>query len=224
MRTVKLATLVIAASATLFACKPKEEVAPPVAQVTEEEAAAADDTTAVAAVDRREACNLTMSAPENADWTTYWEPGGGGNGAKSSHWANATEKEAQSSNFKAIPLEITCSSSDSPNITLTFSANNSTEDDVPMGPGSYPIWGREQTPVKGKQFLTTTLVYNGRTFDSRRGTINISEFSSEGVKGTFTLEGAEMQTEAAEPINIQGSFDFPCRGGLMESECTASQQ
>jgi hypothetical protein len=223
MRTVKLATLVIAASATLFACKPKEEATAPVAEVTEEEAAA-EDSAPVASVDRREACNISMSAPESNDWTTYWEPSGaGGNGAKSSHWANATEKEAQASNFKAIPLQITCSSGDSPNITVSLSASNSTEDDVPLAPGSYPIWGREQSPVQGKQFLTTSLSYNGHTYDSRSGTITISEFSSEGVAGTFTIEGAEMQTEEAEPINIQGSFDFPCRGGLMESACTASQ-
>ena len=92
-----------------------------------------------------------------------------------------------------------------------------------MAPGSYPILGREQPPAKGKQFLAAALTFNGRTFDSRSGTISISEFNSEGVKGTFTLEGAEMQTEEAEPIRIQGSFEFPCRGGVLESECTANQ-
>jgi hypothetical protein len=222
MRTVKLASLIVAASATLFACKPKEEAPAPVAEVTEEDVSA-EDAAAIAAADRREACTLTMSAPDSNDWTTYWEPGGGANGAKSIHWANATEKEAQASNFLAVPLEITCSSADSPNISVTLSANNSTEADVPMAPGSYPIWGREQSAVKGRQFLTTSLSYDGRTFDSRSGTISISEFTSDGVKGSFTLEGAEMNAGAA-PISIQGTFDFPCRGGLMESECTARQE
>jgi hypothetical protein len=165
-----------------------------------------------------------MTAPENADWTTYWDPsGGGGNGAKSVHWSNETEKAAQASNFLAIPLEITCSSSDSPNVSVTLSAQNSTESDVPMGPGSYPIWGREQSAVKGGQFLTTALMFNGHTFDSRSGTITISEFTTEGVKGSFTLDGAEMNSEDAEPIHLQGTFDLPCRGGMMESACTASQ-
>ena len=223
MRTVKFATLVIAASATLFACKPKEE-APTAAtgEVTEE--TAQEDAAPAAAAFRREACNLTMSAPENADWTTYWDPsGGGGNGAKSVHWSNETEKAAQASNFLAIPLEITCSSSDSPSVSVTLSAQNSTESDVPMGPGSYPIWGREQSAVKGGQFLTTALTFNGRTFDSRSGTITISEFTTEGVKGSFTLDGAEMNSEDAEPIHLQGTFELPCRGGMMESACTASQ-
>lgn len=223
MRTVKFATLVIAASATLFACKPKQEAPAPVAEaVTEDAGQAAAATTA--AVDRREACNLTLTVPESADWTTYWEPsGGGGNGAKSVHWANDSEKAAQASNFLAIPLEISCGSSESPAIQITLSAQNSTESDVPMAPGSYPIWGREQSPVKAGQFLTTALTFDGRTFDSRSGTITISEFTTEGVKGSFTLDGAEMNTEDAAPIHLQGTFEFPCRGGLMESACTARQ-
>jgi hypothetical protein len=90
-----------------------------------------------------------------------------------------------------------------------------------MGSGSYPIWGREQSVVKGGQFLTVALMYNGRMFDSRSGTITVSQFDSSGVQGSFTLEGAEMNAEAA-PIRIDGRFEFPCRGGLMESACTAS--
>lgn len=222
MRTVKYASLVIAASATLFGCKPKPEAPAPAAQVTEE-APAAEESASAAFADRREACNITMSAPDSNDWTTYWEPNGGINGAKSVHWANATEKEAQAANFQAIPLEITCSSSESPPITITLSATDSTESDVPMAPGSYPIWGREQAHVKGGQFLTVSLSYDGREFDSRSGTIAISQFSTEGVQGTFTIEGAAMNSEEATPIRIEGSFDFPCRGGLMESGCTASR-
>lgn len=223
MRTVKFATLVLVASATLFACsKPKEET-PATAEAAREDAAPGD-AAAAAAVDRREACNLTLTAPENADWTTYWEAsGGGGNGAKSVHWANDKEKAAQASNFLAIPLEITCSSGGSPDVSITLSAQNSTETDVPMAPGSYAIWGREQPPVKGGQFLTTSLTFNGRTFDSRSGTITISEFTTEGVKGSFTLDGAEMNVEGTTPIHLEGTFDFPCRGGLMESACTASE-
>ena len=224
MRTVKFATLIIAASATLFACKPKQE-APVTAEGVTEGAAQQEAAPAAATVDRHEACNLTLSAPENADWTTYWEAAGdSGNGAKSIHWANDTEKAAQASNFLAIPLEISCTSNDSPNVSITLSAQNSTETDVPMGPGSYPIWGREQSPVKGGQFLTTSLVFNGRTFDSRSGTITISEFTTEGVKGSFVLDGAEMNVADAEPIHLQGTFEFPCRGGMMESACTASQR
>jgi len=222
MRTVKFATLVIAASATLFACKKKEEAPAPVAEVMEEEGGEVD-AAAVAAANRREACNLTMSAPESNDWRTYWEPSGGANFAKSVHWANDTEKAAQASNFLAIPLEITCSTSDSPSISITLSASNSKESDVPMGPGSYPIWGREQPPVKGGQFLTTSLTFNGKAFDSRSGTISISEFTTEGVEGTFTLEGAEMGVADGVAIRLQGSFEFPCRGGQMESACTAGR-
>jgi len=222
MRTVKFATLVIAASATLFACKPKEEATAPVAEVSEEEAAA-DDAATVASLDRREACNLNMSEPESNDWTTYWEPSGGANGAKSSHWANDAEKDAQAKAFTATALEISCSSNESPGITVVLTANASTDSDVPMGPGSYPIWGRQQaSTVQAGQFLTATLSFDGRAFDSRSGTISISEFTSEGVSGTFTLEGAEMNTEEGAPIRVQGSFEFPCRAGMTQSACTAN--
>lgn len=220
MRTVKFATLVIVASATLFACKPKEEAPAPVAAVTEDAAQA--EAAPARPVERREACNLTLTAPENADWTTYWESSGGeGNGAKSVYWANDAEKAAKASSFHAIPLEIICSSSDSPSISITLSAQNSTESDVPMAPGSYPIWGRQQSEVRGGQILTESLLFNGRAFDSRSGTFTIAEFSSEGVKGSFTLDGAEMNTEEGAPIHLEGTFEFPCRGGLGESECTA---
>ena len=223
MRTVKFATLLIAVSATMFACKPKEKAAAPEAPPVTEDVAQGEAAPAAAA-DRREACNLTMTTPESADWTTYWEPsGGGGNGAKSVHWANATEKAAQADNFLAIPLEITCTSNDSPSISITLSAQNSTESDVPMGDGSYPIWGREQSAVQGGQFLTTSLTFNGRAFDSRSGTITISEFTTGGVQGSFTLDGAEMNVEEPAPIHLEGTFEFPCRGGLMESACTASR-
>ena len=221
MRTVKFATLVILASATLFACKPKEKApAPATGEVTEEAAQvkAAPD----AALDRREACNLTLTAPENADVTTYWEPsGGGGSGAKSVHWANDTEKAALASNFMANPLEITCSSSESPNISITLSAQNATESDVPMAPGSYPIRGREQSAVKGAQFAMTSLSFNGLDFDSKSGTITISEFTTQGVQGSFTLDGVQMKSEDAAPIHLQGTFEIPCRGGMMEGACTA---
>ena len=222
MRTVKFATLVIAASATLFACKPKEEATAPVAEVTGEEAAA-DEATAAASADRREACNLTMSAPEAAEWTTYWESTGGANGAKSIHWGSDAEKEAQAKAFTATALEISCSSGESPSITVVLTANASTESDVPMDAGSYPIWGRQQaSTVQGGQFLTSTLSFNGRAFDSRSGTISISEFTSRGVSGTFTLEGAEIGTEEGAPIQIQGSFELPCRAGMTQSACTAN--
>ena len=223
MRTVKFAMLIIAASATLFACKPKEEAPAPVADVTEgadtQEAAAAG-----AEPERREACNLTMSQPESDEWTTYWEPAGGANGAKSVHWGNDEEKAAKASNFLAIPLEITCSGGETSSISITLSASNSTESDVPMAPGTYPILGREQNAAQAGQFVTKALSFNGRMFDSRTGTITISEFTTAGVAGSFTLDGMELGVDEPAPIKLQGTFEFPCRGGLMESACTAGQR
>jgi hypothetical protein len=219
MRTLTQATLILAASATLFACKPKPEPTAPVA-ATEEEESSADDSATVAAVDRIEACTITMSAPENADWTTYWSPeGGGGSEAHSSHWANATEKDAMAKNNQQFPLQLLCSSGDSPSVSVSLTAEGSTETDVPMSPGSYPIWGKQQAAaLKGGQILMSGLMFDGRTFDSRSGTLTISRFDMQGVAGSFVIDGAEMNEEAA-PIHIEGTFDIPCRAIQLESDC-----
>jgi len=222
MRTVKFATLIVAASATLIGCSSKEEPPAPETEIAAQAETQETTTDAVADDrDRREACNLTLSAPESADWTTYWEPSGGTNGAKSVHWANETEKSAQATNFLAIPLEFTCESGDSPSVSITLTAPNATETDLPMAGGSYPIVGRDQVALKGAQFIATSLSFDGRTFDARKGTVTITEFSSEGVEGSFTVEGVEAGVESPATISLQGTFDFPCRGGLMESACTA---
>ena len=39
----------------------------------------------------------------------------------------------------------------------------------------------------------------------------------------FTLDGVEMNSEDAAPIRLQGTFEIPCRGGMMEGACTPSR-
>jgi len=224
MRTLIKATLIIAASATLFACKPKPTVNDELPVLAEEEGESEE--AAPASTERLEACTITMTTPESEEWTTYWtQAGDGGSEVHSSHWSNATEKEAQAKNNQAFPLQISCSSNESPSITIGLNAEGSTEADVPMSGGTYPIWGKQQAAaLKGGQFLTTALMYDGRTFDSRSGTLTITRFDSEGVAGSFVIDGAEMNEEAA-PIHVEGTFDIPCRAAVLESDCaTAANQ
>jgi len=220
MRTLIQAMLVFAASATLFACKPKQEVpAPFVAEA--EETAPEEEVAAEEAAGPIEACNLTLTAPAALSRTTYWTKTGGESWVRSIHWANSEEKEAQPTNDPVLPLEIVCSSDDAPKISVQLSAFGSTEDDVPMGSGSYPIVGLQQREVKPREFRLRSLIYDGRQFTSTSGTFNIGRFDSDGVQGSFSIDGLEL-IENGQPIHLEGTFDMPCRGGVYESECRAN--
>ena len=193
MRTVKFATLVIAASATLFACKPKEEApTPATGEVTEEDGA-------------RGCCSSRRGISSRG---LQPHDDGAGKcrldhllGVLGRRWQrreirSLVQRHGKSRAGEQLPRD---SARDHlqqqriAGISITLSAQNATESDVPMGPGSYPIWGREQSAVKGAQFAMASLTFNGRAFDSRSGTITISEFTTEGVEGSFTLDGAEMK-------------------------------
>ena len=224
MRTLIKATLVIAASAALFACKPKpaaNDELPTLADAEEE----STEEAAAPSIDRVDACSITMTAPESADWTTYWSAAGGaGSEAHSVHWGDATEKEAQAKNNAVVPLQITCASNESPSVSISLTAPGSTEADIPLSGGTYPIWGKQQAPsLKGGQILMANLTFDNRTFDSRNGTLTISRFDMEGVAGSFTIDGNEMNEEAA-PIHIEGTFDIPCTAAQMESACEANRR
>jgi hypothetical protein len=219
MRNIIRFTLLAAASIALLACKPKPAPPPPVADTSASDAAAEAAARHVRSRDVQ-ACSLTMTAPDNADWATYWTPRGGPSTASSIHWSNDSEKKTQAKLYGTNALVITCSNAGPPSIAVTLDAMAATADDVPMGSGSYPIVGTGQPPVKGAQFLAKTLTYAGRNFSSRTGTIAISTFNSERVEGSFTIDGVETN-EAAAPFHLEGTFTIPCSVGSMQSECTA---
>jgi len=220
MRTLIQAMLVLAATAALFACKPKEEAPEPVASADEETAPAEE--VAAGAVDaeaRTEACEITITAPEAVEVTTYWnKTGGAASYARSVHWATTAEKDAMPTNSPAAPLEIVCGSTESPNFTISLSANSSTEDNVPMTPGSYPIVGMLQPDAKPGEFSLVQLNYDGRPFTSRSGTLTISRFGADGVEGSFSIDGVEV-AEGGGPMRVEGTFDIPCHGGPYEGDC-----
>lgn len=218
MRTLTQAMLILAASAALSGCAPKEEAPEPVASVDEE--APAEESSAMAAAERVEACHLTITAPEAVEVTTYWSKDGASpSRARSIHWANSEEKAAQPTINPAPPLEIVCGSAEAPRVTITLVAPNSTDSDVPMSSGSYPIVGKLQAAsVQPGQFELRELSYDGRNFDSRSGTLTVSGFGSRRVEGSFTIDGVEV-AENGPPMHIEGTFEIPCHGGTYESEC-----
>ena len=219
MRHLIRLTILATASVTLFACKPKPAAPPPVAAAPEE-AVSPEQAAAAAFREQKDACELRMTAPESADWTTYWTPTGGPSQVHSVHWGNAQEKEGAAKSLMANPLQITCSSNDSGGISVSLTASAATEADIPMAPGSYAIFGTMQPPVKGAQIVASSLTYDGRNFDSRKGTLTLSRFDSDGVEGSFTIDGVETN-DAAAPIHLEGNFEIPCIAAQMESECTA---
>jgi hypothetical protein len=228
-RTPHLANrlLLVAAAWAVLGCKPKDEPAkPPAAPAAD--AAPIGEITSTAVDARLEACKVKMTAPESHEWTTYWDPKGiapTGEGPSSTHsiyWANASEKDSLTSKNAAIPLDINCSSDEAPEIAISLAAFSSSAKDVPLAPGTYRIVGKATGSVRPGQFLAGALKFNKRMFDATGGTLKIDDFDTSGVRGSFTIDGKEILARGA-PLHIEGTFEIPCRGGMLESDCKANK-
>lgn len=181
------------------------------------------------AVDPRiEACRIRMTVPEKHEWTTWWDPKGvalSGEGPSSAHsvyWANRKEKQNLRDNQTAMPLDINCGNEGPPEIRISLAAIASTEKDLPLGPGTYAIVGKAAGEVQPGQFLAGGLVFKKAEYDARGGTLKIDRFDKEGVAGSFVIDGVEA-LGGARRIHLEGSFEIPCRGGMLETECKANK-
>jgi hypothetical protein len=176
-----------------------------------------------------EACNIRMTAPEKHEWTTYWDPKGvalSGEGPSQVHsiyWANAEEKESLRDKNTALPIDITCSSDGPPEVAISLAAFSSKEKDIPLKPGTYRIVGKSGAEVKPGEVLAGALTFDKGMYDATSGTLTLEKFDMQGVKGSFTINGREALT-GAKPIQIEGTFSMPCRGGLLESDCKANKK
>jgi hypothetical protein len=224
MRAYLRTALSIATAVALFGCNPKDQP----------RAAPAGDAAPIASMTpttdaRLEACKLKMAKPEKHEWTTYWDPDSaaaasdGPSAAHSIYWANAEEKTSLRSSKSAIPLDIHCSSNTGKEIAISLSAFSSTEKDVPLAPGTYSIVGKQHGEVGPGQFLAGALLFNKRMFDATGGTLKIDDFDASGVRGSFTIDGKEILAGGA-PLRIEGTFEIPCSGGMLESECKANKR
>lgn len=175
-----------------------------------------------------EACTIRMTAPENHEWTTYWDPKGaaltgeGPSHVHSIYWANAEEKNSLRTKNTAIPIDITCSSAGPPDVSISLAAFSSTEKDIPLKPGTYQIVGKSGAGVKPGEVLAGALTFNKGLYDATQGTLKLDRFDMGGAKGSFKINGREALT-GAKPILIEGTFDLPCRGGLLESACSSNR-
>jgi hypothetical protein len=175
-----------------------------------------------------EACTINMAQPEAIEWTTYWNTSAvltDGEGPSSGHsefWANDEEKKSLARSSSALPLSIRCTSNGPPILSISLAAITSTAKEIPMDSGEYAVVGKAQGELQPGQFLAAPVMFGQRLFEVTRGTLNVDRFDSSGVRGRFRLEGTETAGDGAE-MELEGSFDIPCRGGAMEGACEANR-
>jgi hypothetical protein len=179
-----------------------------------------------------EACVLKVRAPEPREWKTYWDPRADGfvkegpSSAGSPYWANDEERQKiPTTGVGAVPpLSIGCSAADQygqSEIAISLDAYGASEQQVPFGPGTYPIIGRFGGEKKPGAFVANVIV--GETlFDANGGTLTIERFDAQGVAGSFSVEGKDI-VDGTRALQLEGTFDLPCRGGPMESRCSANK-
>lgn len=212
--------------ALVAACHPKNPAEPTAAGVLP--AAVAAGVTSSAVDPRIEACKIRMTAPAAHEWTTWWDPKGvalSGEGPSSAHsvyWASASERDTLRANKAAMPLDVNCSNDGPPAIIVSLAAMSSTEQDLPLGPGSYSIVGKSGGEVKPGQVLAGSLTYANGVYDARGGTLRLDRFDMDGVAGSFVIDGVDS-LNSARTLHLEGTFEIPCRGGMMESECKANK-
>ena len=180
-----------------------------------------------------DACKIKMTAPEAHEWKTFWDPahtqtaGKNPSRVSSFHWANAAEQKSANEMHVAVPFELGCSSDKSvkPSIAFNIVTYDSKVTDVPMAPGTYPI-AAKAGPGKNKpgQFIVggLGLIFGDSMFEGKSGTLKLERFDAEGAKGSFTIDGNEILT-GSRPLHIEGTFDIPCRKGLLQSACKSDK-
>ena len=209
-------------------CKPNSAESPADTNIAPTAAVAAQ-VTSTTVNPMLEACKIQMTAPEKHVWTTYWDPKGvasSGEGPSQVHsiyWANTEEKESLRDKNAAMPIDLTCSTDGPPNVSVSLAAFSSKEKDIPLKAGTYPIVGKSGAEVKPGEVLAGALTYSGGMYDATNGTLTIEKFDMEGIKGSFSINGREALT-GEKPMLIAGTFEMPCRGGTMESDCKINKK
>ncbi|HEU4779487.1 MAG TPA: hypothetical protein VFS58_06350 [Steroidobacteraceae bacterium] len=226
MQPLIRAAVFIAVAGTLFACSPKAE--PEAEPEAVAETAPAPEADPAANDNMMEACVITMTEPEPIRVTTYWDAASRMNqsdspsSARSVYWASAEEKASFTRGSSAGQLNIRCTSRSSPRISLSISAHTSTEQEVPLGAGEYPIVGNAQGALQPGQFLASSVLFDQYRIDPTGGTLTIDRFDMDGVRGSFRIEGTEAGANGGD-VRLEGTFDIPCRGGPTEGACESSR-
>ena len=93
---------------------------------------------------------------------------------------------------------------------------------MPLGPGTYSIVGKSSGEVRPGQLLAGPLSFNRVMYDATGGSLKLERFNMDGVAGSFVIDAVE-EFSRGKPVHLEGRFEIPCRGGMLESECTANK-
>lgn len=230
MNPMPRTVLILAITAVIFGCKPKGPASGESMPAADE---SAESATSDAPAQPRllEACHLKMTAPDAQTWTTYWDPARrrtesvNPSGVRGLAWASAQEKEIKGGGGSA--LDITCGNDEGDGvrkIVISLNSFDSTEQDVPMGPGSYPIVPKSSdSKVKPGTFIAGFIGYEQSMFQPSSGTLKIDHFDKKRVSGSFVVDGHEILM-GSRPFHLEGTFDMPCRDAILQSDCQAGAQ
>lgn len=94
---------------------------------------------------------------------------------------------------------------------------------MPLGPGTYVI-APKASPAKNKpgEFIVGWFLFGESMFEARSGTLKIDRFDMEGISGSLTIDGNEILM-GSRPLHIEGTFDMPCRKGLLQGACASNK-
>jgi hypothetical protein len=125
----------------------------------------------------------------------------------------------------AIPLDLVCGSPDdvTPEVRFDITAFDSAMTDVPLGPATYRI-AEKASPAKNKpgEFIVGVFLLDESMFAATSGTLTLERFDMSGVKGSFVIDGHEILM-GSRPLHVEGTFDMPCRKGLLQSACQSDK-
>jgi hypothetical protein len=218
------------ATATLFACKPNTE-APAATETAAAESGEASEPAAAPGLALLGACKIKMTQPEAHEWETKWDPAHtrtvsqNPSAVRSAHWANETELKSSADMGNAVPLDLVCGTDDrlEPSITFDITAFDSSPADVPLQPGVYKI-APKASPAKNKpgEFIVGFMGFQKSMFQATSGTLKLDRFDMNGAAGSFVIDGTEILM-GSRPMHVEGTFDIPCRKGMLQSACQSGK-
>ena len=76
-------------------------------------------------------------------------------------------------------------------------------------------YGNEPKAIYGN------FMYGDSTLWKTVGTLTITRFDDKGIAGSFSLQAEDRLQPRT--LKIEGTFDMPCRGGMVEGCCRADK-
>ncbi|MES1263637.1 MAG: hypothetical protein ABUL69_04725 [Peristeroidobacter soli] len=220
--------VLLVATLVLGACQPKTETPESAAEESTDSVDVADAAPKLALLD---ACNIKMTQPIAYEWETKWNPahiqtaGENPSGVRSTHWGDANEQKVAHDIGGVIPFDVVCGSPDDvkPEVKFDITAFDSAMTDVPLAPGTYKI-APKASPAKNKpgEFIVGVFILDDSMFAATSGTLTLERFDANGAKGSFVIDGHEILM-GDRPLHVEGTFDMPCRKGLLQGACQSDK-